>query len=168
MDIKLISFQQEHLRYIEYWEKEGEIFNYLSHGRPHYLRDNDPVAEELTKLYMVKIDGRLVGCAWLEEIDLEKEQAKLGIYLGEARYRGKGIGQYTVNLVLYKAFHELNLEKVLLRVREKNTRAINCYKKCGFKISRELPVRQFSNGSTEGAYEMHIFKHKWKDRTKHH
>lgn len=166
MDIKLINFQREHLRYIEYWEKEGDIYNYLSHGRPHYLRDNDPAGEEQTKLYMLKIDGRLVGCAWLEEIDPVKSSAKLGIYLGEARFRGRGLGQYSVNLILYKAFQELNMEKVFLRVREKNTRAINCYKKCGFKITRELPVREFPNGSSESAYEMQITKNKWRNKTK--
>lgn len=159
MDIKLIKFEDSHIRYIEIWENEGEIFNHISHSRPKYLREGLEEEKEKTKFYMVKYDGRIIGCAWLEEIDQEKLEAKLGMYIGETKIRGKGLGQYVTRLLLSKAFRDLNLKKVYLYVREKNIRAINCYKKCGFRIIKEHPKQKFTN-SFEGIFEMTVSKSK--------
>ncbi len=51
-------------------------------------------------------------------------------------YWGKGLGKYLMNKAL-KHFKELNLKKAGLWVGEKNKRAIEFYKKYGFKTVRK-------------------------------
>lgn len=160
MDIKLIKFEDSHLRYIEIWENDGEIYNHVTYSRPKFLRENLEEEKNKTKLYMVKYEGRIIGCAWLEEIDPEKQEAKLGMYFGETKIRGKGLGQYVTRLLLSKAFRDINLKKVYLHVRERNFRAISCYKKCGFKIIKEHPKRKFGS-SEEAIYEMTVSRSKF-------
>ena len=48
-------------------------------------------------------------------------------------YRGRGYGKKLLKETLKKA-KELNFEKVLLKVEEENIKAVNLYKKVGFRI----------------------------------
>lgn len=167
MDIRLIKFENEHLRYLEHWEKEGELYKYLSHIRPRALREETEAEGDkvISHFYMVKYDGRIIGCVWLEEDDPHKREAKLGIYLGDDQHRGRGIGEQTLRLIMSKAFREMDLHKITLSVREKNQQAIACYKKCGFTVSKELPKQEFSDGSFQGTLEMVITKKKFVHNT---
>ena len=51
-------------------------------------------------------------------------------------------------------FMHLNLHKVYLHVFESNLRAINCYKKAGFKIEGTLQDHHFSRGKYENVLIM--------------
>jgi len=148
MDIKLINYEDEHQRYIEYWEKQGEMFKFPGNTR-------------LSKLYMIKFEGKIVGCTWLTELDLSKPEAILGVYLGERNYSEKGLGQYVVKLVLNKAFNEFSYSKLSLHVQEKNKKAVNCYKKCGFKKVKDYPLNS-SGDSGDIIYEMSLSRSKFK------
>jgi RimJ/RimL family protein N-acetyltransferase len=154
MNVQLQDFKNEHLRFIEKWEVEGEIYNYLSHSRPKCQREGSEELCHTTRLYMINLGGRVVGCVWLEGLDYSYKVGKLGIYLGEIDCRGLGVGRAVLREILSRAFGPLELNKVTLHVREKNTRAINCYKNCGFVITKELPKRQFPDGSYQSSYEM--------------
>ena len=158
MNVKLQDFGNEHLRFIEKWEVEGEIYNYLSHSRPKCLSDG---AEELwhtTRLYMIDLESLVVGCVWLEDLDFLKREGKLSIYLGEIHCRGMAVGRTVIKRILSLAFGPLELNKVVLNVREKNTTAINCYKSCGFFITKEFSKRRFPDGSFQCTYEMTVNK----------
>lgn len=156
MFVQLQEFDNEYLKFIETWEKSGEIYNYLSHSRPKCLRGGAAESWQATRLYMINLDNRIVGCVWLEDLDYFNKEGKLGIYLGEIQCRGRGVGREVINEILSLAFGMLELNRIILNVRENNTRAINCYKSCGFIITKEFPKRQFSDGSYQGAYEMAV------------
>jgi len=145
----------EHLPIIEAWEAEKEIFKYLSHSRPRYLREKDSFAESKTLLYMIKLDGNFVGTAWLE--DITPEDAKLGIYIADIDSRGKGIGEKVVGKLIKIASDELGLKSIYLNVRDYNERAIRCYSKCGFKVTKKTEGLTFSDGSHGGKYQMTLF-----------
>lgn len=145
----------KHLPIIEAWEDEKEIFKYLSHSRPRYLREKDDFAESKTLLYMIKLDSNFIGTAWLEDITLE--DAKLGIYIADICSRGKGIGEKVVRKLIETASDELRLKSIYLNVRDYNERAIHCYSKCGFKVTKKIEGLTFSDGSHGGAYQMTLF-----------
>ncbi|MDP4179576.1 MAG: GNAT family N-acetyltransferase [Bacillota bacterium] len=141
-----------HLIYLEEWEKQKEIFYYLSHSRPRYLSENDLAAKETTNLYMIRYNGNVIGSVWLEDItDIE---AKISIYIALPEYRGIGLGKKIILQVLDNAFNNLKLKQVYLNVRENNIRAIECYKSCGFTITDKYDKRTFSDGSYQGVYRM--------------
>lgn len=158
MDVYLQDFNIEHLRLIEKWEEEGDIYNYLSHSRPKCLSERTVELWTTTRLFMIRFENQIVGCVWLDDLDFLKNEGKLGIYIGESRCRGLGVGRGVIKEILDLAFGQLDLNKVILHVRENNIRAINCYKSCGFIITKEFQKKQFSDGSFQGAYEMAVTK----------
>lgn len=89
--------------------------------------------------------GELIGDAQLLEISYRSGDAELVVRIGSRDYWGNGYGTDAVMEVLRIAFHEMNLNRVYLRVCRHNPRAIRCYEKCGFR--REGIIRR---RATEG------------------
>ena len=84
----------------------------------------------------------LIGRCMLFDIDQVNRRAMLGIVIGEKDYRGKGYGQDATRLLLDYGFNLLNLNSIMLGTFSFNARAINCYKRVGFKeIGRRRQAR---------------------------
>lgn len=73
---------------------------------------------------------RHVGNCGLCDIDQGRRKAQLWIYLGEGR--AQGIGRQALRLLLRRAFVELGLNRVYLRVVADNPRAAAFYRNHGF------------------------------------
>jgi RimJ/RimL family protein N-acetyltransferase len=152
MDLKLIKFSNEYIKLIVKWENTNELSKYLSHTRPEYLREANLEEEKYTLFFMIKVNEQIVGATWLENIT--QNDAKIGIYIALTNYRGKGIGSKVIKILIAIGFKEMNLKKLYLNVREKNINAIECYKKCGFKITKEYPKLYYPDCSYQGKYQM--------------
>lgn len=81
----------------------------------------------------VKEGKQPVGTVYLRDIDKKNMRAEYGIFIGEEKFIGKGIGSRSARLIIKYAFEELCLHKVMLKVFAKNEIAIESYKKAGFK-----------------------------------
>ena len=66
--------------------------------------------------------------------------AVLGIFIYDEIYRGQGIGEKAINELAAKCAVAMKLKFIELNVRSSNSRAIKCYKKCGF-IEKETIVK---------------------------
>ncbi|TPN90498.1 GNAT family protein [Mesorhizobium sp. B1-1-5] len=75
--------------------------------------------------------GCFVGHVRLHSIDWHDKRAALAIGIDDQAYLGKGYGTEAIRLVLGYAFG-LGLHRISLRVLSCNSRAIACYRKCGF------------------------------------
>lgn len=75
----------------------------------------------------------IIGNCGLIDVNMKNRTAELGIFIGNKNYWSKGFGRESINLLLNYGFNILNLNNIFLRVYSFNKRAINCYKKCGFK-----------------------------------
>ncbi len=75
----------------------------------------------------------LLGNCGFHNIDLINKTAELGIFIGDKKHWCKGFGSEATMLLLAYGFNILNLNNVMLTVKEHNKRAIACYEKCGFK-----------------------------------
>ena len=71
-----------------------------------------------------------IGNCGLSNICTERKKAELWIYIMKSK--GLGFGKKSVDNLLRRAFHELKLNRVFLRVIEGNIIAENMYKKAGF------------------------------------
>ncbi len=80
--------------------------------------------------YYIKYDDLYIGSVWVEKAK-ENDFAVLGIFIADDSYRNKGIGLEAIKMILGLA-NTLDVERVLLRVREDNKRALKCYQKAGF------------------------------------
>ena len=75
----------------------------------------------------------LIGRCLLFDIDQINRKATFGIDIGEKSYWNKGYGKDATRLMLDYGFNLLNLNSIMLGVFSYNRRAIECYKKVGFK-----------------------------------
>jgi RimJ/RimL family protein N-acetyltransferase len=74
-----------------------------------------------------------IGKCQLFAVDKVDRMAMFGIGIGEKSYWNKGYGEEATRLILDYGFNLLNLNSIMLGVFSYNKRAINCYKKIGFK-----------------------------------
>lgn len=92
-----------------------------------------------------------IGRCLLFNVDQVNRHAMLGIFIGEKTFWSKGYGQEAVTLLLDYAFTLLNLNSVMLGAIAFNERAIQCYKKVGFKeIGRRRQARIIGDQKYDG------------------
>ncbi|QUL52240.1 GNAT family N-acetyltransferase [Paenibacillus tritici] len=83
-----------------------------------------------------------IGRCLLFDVNLIDRNAKLGIFIGNKEFWGKGFGSDALRLLLDYGFNLLNLNNIMLGAFAFNERAIQCYKKVGFKeIGRRRQAR---------------------------
>lgn len=98
---------------------------------------------EILRWYHIKIDDRYIGAIWLEK-NANNDFAVLGIFIADELYRNKGIGKLAVEQIIKTALQYMHTNKILLRVREENERAIRCYKSVGFIENRRY-IKKYLN-----------------------
>lgn len=74
-----------------------------------------------------------IGSCFVKDIDFAKEEAEVGIFIGESAARGKGYAKYALSELIKFCFFSLNLKTIVLWVLDTNLVAINVYTKLGFE-----------------------------------
>ncbi len=92
---------------------------------------------EVLRWYHIKADDKYIGAIWLEK-NANDDFAVLGIFIADEFYRNKGIGKAAIEQIIKTDLQYMYTNKILLRVREENERAIRCYKSVGFKENRRF------------------------------
>lgn len=82
--------------------------------------------------WAVEFDGDFIGTARLHHLDASDRRARYAVGLLDAGRLGIGLGTEVTRSVLRYGFGELGLHRIDLRVLAYNTRAIRCYRRCGF------------------------------------
>ena len=136
------------------WLKDPSVNMFLSHSFDDYTRDQEIKWFEFIKnsnndvVFAIEdINTNLyIGNCALHKIDWENETCEMGIVIGEKDYWNKGYGSDAVRSILNFAFFGLNLKNIKLEVYRYNRRAINVYKKSGFKLIKTEKKSHFYNG----------------------
>jgi RimJ/RimL family protein N-acetyltransferase len=98
---------------------------------------------------------------------LDKSSVLLGrIIIGDPEFRGKGLGQKIVKMLLEISFDELGFEKVELNVFDWNISAIRCYENAGFVTNPNKTYTREINGVAWTAVNMVIEKSSWKRKNR--
>ncbi|MGE8203868.1 GNAT family N-acetyltransferase [Heyndrickxia sp. NPDC080065] len=112
-------------------------------------------------IIMDKESDTPIGITSLINIDYKNRQAECIIDIGEKSYWGKGIGTEALTLLLNYAFLEMNLHRVSLRVFSFNDKAINLYKRLGFKHEGTSRQSLYRNGAWHDIIHMGILQDEW-------
>ncbi len=98
---------------------------------------------------------------------LDKSSVLLGrIIVGDPEFRGKGLGQKIVKMLLEISFDELGFEKAELNVFDWNISAIRCYENAGFVANPNKTYTREINGVAWTAVNMVIEKSSWKRKNR--
>lgn len=98
---------------------------------------------DILRWYHIKINEKYIGAIWLEK-NAGEDFAVLGIFIADDIYRSKGIGKAVIEQIIKTDLQYMCTNKILLRVREENERAIRCYKSVGFKENRRYRKDQLN------------------------
>ncbi len=122
----LEQVSNENLSYYSGYEEafDSDLKQYQSRIHP----TNDA---QILRWYHIKTDDKYIGAIWLEKV-LTDDFAVLGIFIVDKDFRNKGIGTKAIDKVIKKDLPYMHTNKILLRVRAENERAIKCYNKVGF------------------------------------
>ncbi|MHC4847148.1 MAG: GNAT family N-acetyltransferase [Planctomycetota bacterium] len=108
--------------------------------------ENPPVDLEV---FVIEHRGTLVGRIELAEIDLENRRASMGLFLGDKRTWGTGIGSSAVITMLDYAFTVRNLERIYAQAYSFNERARRLMSSVGFSEEGLLRAHERHNGAAQ-------------------
>jgi RimJ/RimL family protein N-acetyltransferase len=94
-------------------------------------------------------DGFPVGSIYLQNFEEDNKKAEWGIYIGEERAYGKGVGTEAARLILDYAFENLGMHKVVSRVLAYNKASIRMNEKAGYVKEAYLKDELFIDGKYE-------------------
>lgn len=96
------------------------------------------IADLQTESYIGQID--------LFRLDWKNRSAELGLVIGVKELFGQGYGTEAIRLMQSFVFYRMNLRRLYLQVHDYNTRAYQCYLKCGFREEGRLREAHYYNG----------------------
>ena len=131
-------------------------------GERKYLEEHNN-EEALFVIVTIK-DNKMIGTISLEKINYINRRATLAILIGDKDYRSKSYGTEAIRLILDYGFNYLNLNNIDLHVLEFNDRALNCYKKCGFKECGRRRKAEFVDGNYYDVIEMDILAEEFTEK----
>lgn len=152
--INLCPLNVDHVSYIARWKSDSTLAHLLMaipqvcslEEAENWIRKNNNSPNQYLRGIINVTDNKIIGVARLMFIDKLNGNAKVGLYLGDIAFRGKGFGEMALRQLLVVAFTELNLHRVFLEVMDENIGAIRLYQKVGFKQEGYLIEHYQSNG----------------------
>ena len=148
VNIRLLKDAVADYKLLEKWYQEEEIYSSYEQRKLNYEEIKEkyyPRTLKTTKIpvYMIEYKQKPVGIIQYKLLDeKDKELYKLkgnniyemDIFIGELNEHNKGIGSSAINKLSEFLYNKKNADILVMCPLENNTKAINCYKKCGFYI----------------------------------
>jgi len=156
--------KKKDLKQTIFWLQDPDVNKFLSNNFSDLTYDKE--LEWLKEMNSSLIDfvfgiedvktKKYIGNCGIHKVDWENKICEFGIFIGDKNYWGHNFGTDSTKAIIKLAFKKLKLKKIKLFVYEYNNRAINTYKKCGFKISNILLNDHFFNDSYWNTLEMEL------------
>lgn len=139
MEISLRPLTVEDTDHIVFWRNQDWVLQYFIDQRRltregHLKYYKTRIETGIVKQWIICADGKDIGTCFLRDIDYDRKDAEYGVFIGEKEYLSRGIGKYCVKEVVRKAFEEMGLKTVFVRVQKKNPRSVNSFLASGFKM----------------------------------
>ena len=107
-----------------------ELFTRASHE--NWIRTHVETGDVVQMIICDLTDDTPLGSVYIRDIDRHHKKAEYGIFIGESRARGRGIGTAAAKLMLRYCFETEHLHRIYLRALAENMQAIRSYEKAGF------------------------------------
>lgn len=166
----LKTLEEQDSDYIYKWKNDWELAKLIKayplpivkYEIQEWLKKNLSDKNQIFLGIYLKDSVSIIGVIRLKYIDWISRNAELGIYIGEDKYRGRGLGKEALKLLLNYAFQEINLHKISLTVLGSNINAIKLYSSCGFTKEGLLKEQFWVNGKYENVFLMGLLRNEYK------
>lgn len=132
MRVSLREFKEEDLARLHQWAERIGSGRFMSRYMPKG-RDFSEASDAVLLWSVILVEGVDAGVVWLERA-AQSDVAVLGILLSNSERFGQGIGTEAIGLAIEQLRGASWSGAVTLNVRQSNSRAIACYRKCGFRV----------------------------------
>ncbi len=142
---------------LEFYEGRDNPFNLEKVEKAFYPPEDDEVR------CIVEFKDNEIGYIQFYPLDdqskvdygyAEKNIFGMDQFIGEVEYWNKGIGKLLVSSIVDFLIEEKKAKRVVMDPRLRNTRAIKCYEKCGFKKVKILPKYELHEGEYQDCWLM--------------
>lgn len=116
-----------------------EIYYYLPDTLlPRNLKQLEHMMEDWNDgkenfVFACRFEGDTIGLVTLSDVDAVSGHAELGVMLAEPAYRGRGLANEAMRLMMDYAFSELRLHRLYARVAVDNEASLRLFRQLGFK-----------------------------------
>ena len=162
--IKIVEFQENHIRRVSEWLKnkdlDGTFIGYLPKSETelneYFLRTK---RNKYFSIYYNQKD--FVGIIGCERFNAEFKKLEMKKLVGDKNFRGKGIGKSATFLFLYYTFHILEFNKVYIHSMDTNIKNINLNSRFGFGLEGLLYKEVSVDGVFHDVIRMGLLRDKW-------
>lgn len=151
--LKNLSLEELNGNYV-HWLNDKEVCKYNSHGETEYTKDmaldfiNSLENDKSKEVYAVclKENDIHIGNISLQRIDYKNNQAEIAYLFGEKEYWGKGYAKEASEVLLKRAYDELNLHRIYFGTHIENLAMQKLGENLGFKREGQQKDAQYKNG----------------------
>ena len=122
------------------WRNDPEVWRYFLFREPFtpamhraWLQNKVMTGKVIQYIIVERESGQSVGSVYFRDVDEKNESAEYGIFIGEPRARGRGLGTETARLFTRFGLEVLRLHRISLKVLGGNEIARRSYEKAGFR-----------------------------------
>lgn len=153
--VKIRPVERDNLELIQKWYNDDEVMYWASGAKPDMMVSMDFLedvwfAESFTdysvRMMIETIEGTPVGIIGFRDLNQQERRCRMLIFIGEKDYWGKGYGTDAIKGFLAFLFKRWNLNRVEADTWDGNQRAVETYKKCGFKEEGRLRKARYVDG----------------------
>ncbi len=130
----------------------------------NWMKTKVETGEVVQFIIQIKENKKKIGSIYFRDINYDKKEAEMGIFIGEDDERGKGYGNEASRLALNYAFDELGLESVYARQLASNEVAIKNNEKTGFVTEKYVKNAVKINGIDRDVIFIRITNKEWKNK----
>lgn len=139
----------------------------VAFSRESAIRYVDLLVNDASRVtFAIEVDSRHIGNVGVKDYNPDTKTCNCFIEIGEAEYRGKGIGKAAMMLLLEYAFSQLLVLRVSLEVLEFNEIAIRVYDRLGFQRTSRTGWHYDTNHQYWQVWGMSISSKRWKEMKK--
>ncbi|MGE5474844.1 MAG: GNAT family N-acetyltransferase [Ignavibacteriales bacterium] len=159
--------ERNDLELIQKWYNDDEVMYWASGARPDMMVSMDFLEEVWleksftdysVRMMIETIEGNSIGIIGFRDLNQQERRCRMLIFIGEKDYWGKGYGTDAIKGFLKFLFKRWNLNRVEADTWEGNHRAVEAYKKCGFKEEGRLRKARYVDGEYKDEIILGILK----------
>jgi RimJ/RimL family protein N-acetyltransferase len=155
------------LELLRQWINDPETARYLSISWPISSKEQNIWFERLSsdlrrkKLLIELVKGEPVGVLSLMNIDFLNRNVEIGITIGSAEHRSKGLASRSLCLALKILFEYFNYHRVWAQILEINQTSLNLFAHIGFRTEGTLRENVYWEGRMVNTVVVSILQHEY-------